>query len=47
MLIEKLKKYEVTKAQGPMAKPDDLTGEERFYLKVSQKKSNYAPVGRR
>ncbi|GJM91833.1 hypothetical protein PR202_ga08250 [Eleusine coracana subsp. coracana] len=31
-----------------MSKPDDLTGEERFYLKkVSQKKSNYVPVGRR
>ncbi|RCV29133.1 hypothetical protein SETIT_5G459600v2 [Setaria italica] len=48
MLVEKLKKYEVAKAQGPMAKPDDLSGEERFYLKkVSQKKSNYVPVGRR
>ncbi|TVU36944.1 hypothetical protein EJB05_18901 [Eragrostis curvula] len=48
MLVEKLKKYEVAKAQGPMAKTDDLTGEERFYLKkVSQKKSNYVPVGRR
>ncbi|KAL6878349.1 hypothetical protein ACP4OV_012519 [Aristida adscensionis] len=47
-LVEKLKKYEVAKAQGPMAKPDDLSGEERFYLKkVSQKKSNYVPVGRR
>ncbi|KAL5226808.1 hypothetical protein ABZP36_015073 [Zizania latifolia] len=48
MLVEKLKKYEVAKAQGPMAKQDDLNGEERFYLKkVSQKKSNYVPVGRR
>ena len=48
MLVEKLKKYEIAKAQGPMAKPDDLSGEERFYLKkVSQKKSNYVPVGRR
>lgn len=47
MLVEKLKKYEVAKAQGP-TKPDDLNGEERFYLKkVSQKKSNYVPVGRR
>ncbi|XP_066315888.1 uncharacterized CRM domain-containing protein At3g25440, chloroplastic-like [Miscanthus floridulus] len=47
-LVEKLKKYEIAKAQGPMAKPDDLSGEERFYLKkVSQKKSNYVPVGRR
>ncbi|KAL5221513.1 hypothetical protein ABZP36_026226 [Zizania latifolia] len=48
MLVEKLKKYEIAKAQGPMAKQDDLNGEERFYLKkVSQKKSNYVPVGRR
>ena len=48
MLIEKLKRYEVAKAQGPVAKPDDLNGEERFYLKkVSQKKSNYVPIGRR
>ncbi|KAL6853929.1 hypothetical protein ACP4OV_019958 [Aristida adscensionis] len=48
MLVEKLKRYEVAKAQGPMTKPDDLSGEERFYLKkVSQKKSNYVPVGRR
>ncbi|WVZ67359.1 hypothetical protein U9M48_016447 [Paspalum notatum var. saurae] len=48
MLVEKLKKYEIAKAQGPMVKPDDLSGEERFYLKkVSQKKSNYVPVGRR
>ncbi|GJN16673.1 hypothetical protein PR202_gb03690 [Eleusine coracana subsp. coracana] len=48
MLVKKLKKYEVAKAEGPMSKPDDLTGEERFYLKkVSQKKSNYVPVGRR
>ncbi|RCV26025.1 hypothetical protein SETIT_5G212100v2 [Setaria italica] len=48
MLIEKLKKYEVARAQGPMSKLDDLSSEERFYLKkVSQKKSNYVPVGRR
>lgn len=48
MLVEKLKRYEVAKAEGPMAKPDDLNGEERFYLKkVSQKKSNYVPIGRR
>lgn len=48
MLIEKLRKYEIAKTQGPMTKPDDLSGEERFYLKkVSQKKSNYVPVGRR
>uniref|UniRef100_A0ACD5WKH7 Uncharacterized protein n=1 Tax=Avena sativa TaxID=4498 RepID=A0ACD5WKH7_AVESA len=48
MLVEKLKRYEVAKAQGPVAKPDDLNGEERFYLKkISQKKSNYVPIGRR
>ncbi|KAM0907552.1 hypothetical protein ACQ4PT_016062 [Festuca glaucescens] len=48
MLVEKLKRYEVAKAQGPVAKPEDLNGEERFYLKkVSQKKSNYVPIGRR
>ncbi|GJN05554.1 hypothetical protein PR202_ga23191 [Eleusine coracana subsp. coracana] len=48
MLVQKLKKYEVAIAQGPTAKPDDLSSEERFYLKkVSQKKSNYVPVGRR
>ncbi|KAF7040464.1 hypothetical protein CFC21_050367 [Triticum aestivum] len=48
MLVEKLKRYEVAKAEGPVAKPDDLDGEERFYLKkVSQKKSNYVPIGRR
>lgn len=48
MLVEKLKRYEVVKAQGPVAKPENLNGEERFYLKkVSQKKSNYVPIGRR
>ncbi|KAF7026170.1 hypothetical protein CFC21_038294 [Triticum aestivum] len=48
MLVEKLKRYEVAKAEGPVAKRDDLDGEERFYLKkVSQKKSNYVPIGRR
>ncbi|XP_008800087.2 uncharacterized CRM domain-containing protein At3g25440, chloroplastic [Phoenix dactylifera] len=48
LLIEKLKKYEVPKVQGPMTKPEDLTGEERFYVKkMAQKKSNYVPVGRR
>lgn len=48
LLIEKLKKYEVPKVQGPVVKPDNLTGEERFFLKkMGQKKSNYAPVGRR
>lgn len=48
MLIERLKRYEVPKLQGPEVKPHDLTGEERFYLKkMAQKRSNYAPVGRR
>ncbi|KAI8567020.1 hypothetical protein RHMOL_Rhmol02G0089000 [Rhododendron molle] len=48
MLIERLKRYEVPKAQGPVVEPHDLTGEERFYFKkMAQKRSNYAPVGRR
>ncbi|KAF0935814.1 hypothetical protein E2562_035950 [Oryza meyeriana var. granulata] len=41
MLVEKLKKYEVAKAQGPMVKQDDLDGEERFYLKKALEKSKY------
>lgn len=48
MLIKKLEKYEVAKLQGPMPKPENLTGEERFYMqKMGQKKSNYVPVGRK
>lgn len=48
MLIERLKRYEVPKAQGPVVKPHDLTGEERFYMKkMAQKRSNYVPIGRR
>ncbi|XP_030937243.1 uncharacterized CRM domain-containing protein At3g25440, chloroplastic-like [Quercus lobata] len=48
MLIERLKRYEVPQAQGPVVKPHELTGEERFYLKkMAQKRSNYAPIGRR
>ncbi|MED6198762.1 hypothetical protein PIB30_069597 [Stylosanthes scabra] len=48
MLIERLKRYDIPKAQGPVAKPDDLTGEERFYLKkMAQKSTNYLQVGRR
>lgn len=48
LLIERLKRYEVAKAQGPDVKPDGLTGEERFYLKkMAQKSSNYLQVGRR
>ncbi|KAL5055758.1 hypothetical protein RYX36_036440 [Vicia faba] len=48
LLIERLKRYEVAKAHGPVVKPDGLTGEERFYLKkMAQKSSNYLQVGRR
>lgn len=48
MLIERLKRYEVPKVQGPAVKPHQLTGEERFYLKkMAQKRSNYVQVGRR
>ncbi|KAK1314618.1 putative CRM domain-containing protein [Acorus calamus] len=48
MLVERLKKYEVSKVQGPVVEPVNLTGEERFYMKkMAQKKSNYVPVGRR
>ena len=48
MLIERLKRYEVPKLQGPVVKPDSLTGEERFYLKkMAQKRSNYLQIGRR
>jgi hypothetical protein len=44
VLVEKLKWCEVAKAQGLVAKPDDLNGEERFYLKkVSQKKVKLCP----
>ncbi|KAL0299155.1 UNVERIFIED_CONTAM: putative CRM domain-containing protein, chloroplastic [Sesamum radiatum] len=47
-LIERLKRYEVPKAQGPVVEPHVLTGEERFYMKkMAQKRSNYVPVGRR
>lgn len=48
LLIERLKRYEVPKVQGPVVKPQELTGEERFYFKkMSQKRSNYVPIGRR
>ncbi|XP_024983421.1 uncharacterized CRM domain-containing protein At3g25440, chloroplastic [Cynara cardunculus var. scolymus] len=48
LLIERLKSYEVPKLQGPMVKPVEITGEERFYMKkMAQKGSNYVPVGRR
>ncbi|XVE81062.1 hypothetical protein DITRI_Ditri15bG0032900 [Diplodiscus trichospermus] len=48
LLIERLKRYEVPKVQGPVVKPHDLTAEERFYMrKMAQKRSNYVPVGRR
>ncbi|XP_061357561.1 uncharacterized CRM domain-containing protein At3g25440, chloroplastic [Gastrolobium bilobum] len=48
LLIERIKRYEVPKLQGPVVKPDGLTGEERFYLKkMAQKRSNYLQVGKR
>lgn len=48
LLIERLKRYEVSKVQGPEVKPHFLTGEERFYIKkMAQKRSNYVPIGRR
>ncbi|KAI3738949.1 hypothetical protein L2E82_29249 [Cichorium intybus] len=48
LLIERLKRYEVSKLQGPMMKAVEMTGEERFYMKkMAQKGSNYVPVGRR
>lgn len=48
MLLERLKRYEVLRVQGPVVEPHNLTGEERFYLKkMAQKKSNYVPIGRR
>ncbi|EEF29024.1 conserved hypothetical protein [Ricinus communis] len=48
LLVERLKRYEVPKVQGPEVKPHDLTGEERFFMKkMAQKQSNYVPLGRR
>ncbi|CAA0836740.1 RNA-binding CRS1 / YhbY (CRM) domain protein [Striga hermonthica] len=48
LLIERLKRYEVPKAEGPAVEPHVLTGEERFYMKkMAQKRSNYVPIGRR
>ncbi|CAN8247284.1 unnamed protein product [Cochlearia groenlandica] len=48
LLIEKLRRYEVAKVQGPEVQPHEITGEERFYLKkMGQKRSNYVPIGRR
>ncbi|EYU18491.1 hypothetical protein MIMGU_mgv1a019733mg, partial [Erythranthe guttata] len=47
-LIEKLRKYEVTKASPETYDPEILTEEERFYLKrTGEKKKHYVPVGRR
>ncbi|KAK4385440.1 hypothetical protein Sango_2668000 [Sesamum angolense] len=37
-LIERLKRYEVPKAQGPVVEPHVLTGEERFYMKKMAQK---------
>ncbi|KAF9593270.1 hypothetical protein IFM89_021026 [Coptis chinensis] len=48
LLIERLKKYEVRRSEGPVVEPEHLSGEERFYMKkMAQKRSNYVPVGRR
>ncbi|KAG2327433.1 hypothetical protein Bca52824_010161 [Brassica carinata] len=48
LLIEKLKRYEFAKVQGPEVRSHEITGEERFYLKkMGQKRSNYVPIGRR
>ncbi|KAJ3683211.1 hypothetical protein LUZ60_013438 [Juncus effusus] len=48
ILLEKLKNYSIPQTQGPKVKPEELTGEERFYLKkMAQKKSNYVPIGKR
>ncbi|KAM0989564.1 hypothetical protein ACFX15_012992 [Malus domestica] len=48
LLNERLKRYEIPKVQGPDVQPDDMAGEERFYMKkMAQKKSNYAPIGKR
>ncbi|XP_021290480.1 uncharacterized CRM domain-containing protein At3g25440, chloroplastic [Herrania umbratica] len=48
LLLERLKRYEVPKVQGPVVEPHHLTGEEQFYMrKMAQKRSNYVPVGRR
>ncbi|KAF3623917.1 putative vacuolar cation/proton exchanger 3-like [Capsicum annuum] len=45
MRIERLKRYEVSKVQGPEVQPHFLTGEEQFYIKkMAQKKSNYVPM---
>ncbi|XP_068666303.1 CRM-domain containing factor CFM9, mitochondrial [Aristolochia californica] len=48
LLLEKLKRYEIPPVQGPEVEPENLTGEERFFIKkMAQKRSNYAPIGRR
>ncbi|KNA19210.1 hypothetical protein SOVF_063670 [Spinacia oleracea] len=48
LLVERLKKYEVPKVQGPVVRPHKINGEEKFYFKkMAQKRSNYVPVGRR
>ncbi|KAK2982347.1 hypothetical protein RJ640_009044 [Escallonia rubra] len=47
-LIEKLRKFEIPKAPVEAYDPENLTEEERFYLKrTGEKKKNYVPVGRR
>ncbi|KAB5529739.1 hypothetical protein DKX38_019820 [Salix brachista] len=47
-LIEKLRKFEVSKTPGEAYDPEILTEEEKHYLKrTGEKKKNYVPVGRR
>lgn len=47
-LLEKLRKYDMPKGQGPIYDPEILTEEEKFYLKrTGEKKKNYVIVGRR
>ncbi|KAJ6379743.1 hypothetical protein OIU76_016401 [Salix suchowensis] len=47
-LIEKLRKFEVSKTPGEVYDPEILTKEEKHYLKrTGEKKKNYVPVGQR
>ncbi|PHU07442.1 hypothetical protein BC332_23931 [Capsicum chinense] len=43
MRIERLKRYEVSKVQGPEVQPHFLTGEEQFYIKKMDKKITCKP----
>ncbi|KAK3160594.1 hypothetical protein QOZ80_1BG0061650 [Eleusine coracana subsp. coracana] len=44
MLVQKLKKYEVAKAQGPTAKPDDLSGQIQEFASEIARLSGGVPV---